>query len=344
MSSQAITMTIDEPEGDSAANAPTSTASIDDGETHSHDTDDSDLSVGKGGSDSIGIPGDPVPLDPDHSIAGDPAEAPSLCDAAAGLVESGDFAEAIIGYRRAISLDPAFAPGYAGLGIALEAKGHIGAAIAAVRRSLAISPDNATAHANLGRLLKIKGEFREAALCWFRAIELDAGNASFHLGLGIALRDMGLAAESVLSLQKARELAPDQPDILYEAGQAEVLLGHISTGFAGVAARTKLTDSTSPQHDGPNWTGEDISGKTILVYADGRLSETLMLSRFVTELARRGATVLLECQAPLVGMLSTLSGVSRALPRGDIVPNYDVKVALIELPALLELDTNSRPA
>ena len=306
-------------------------------------SDAAEAAMGSSGVDQIsalhGGGGDPIPMDPDHSLGGDPDEAPALCKAAQGLVDSGDYSEAIIGFRRAIALDPAYAPGYAGLGRALEAKGHRAAAIAAIRRALAIDPGPADVHADLGRLLRANAEYREAALCWFRAIDRAPDWAGAHLGLGIALRDLGLAREAVLSFERAKALAPDSPEIALECGQANLLMGDLANGFLGLSARLARKDSVSHGHAGPEWTGEDLSGKTILVYADGRLSETLMLARFVPELARRGANVLFECQAPLVGTLSSLIGVTRAIPRGDIVPPFDVQVPLVRLPALLEADS-----
>jgi len=78
--------------------------------------------------------------------------------------------------------------------------------------------------------------------------------------------------------------------------------------------------------------GEDIAGRTILLYAEQGLGDTLQFVRYAPQVAARGARVLLEVQPPLVSVLSGLQGVERVIARGEPLPDFDVECPLMSLP------------
>ena len=63
----------------------------------------------------------------------------------------------------------------------------------------------------------------------------------------------------------------------------------------------------------PLWIGGDIAGKTILLHGEQGFSDSIQFSRYATDVARRGATVLLECPPSLVPLLAGIEGVSKVI-------------------------------
>lgn len=83
----------------------------------------------------------------------------------------------------------------------------------------------------------------------------------------------------------------------------------------------------------PSGGGGSIEGKTILIYSDEGLGDTIQFTRYVPMLAARGARVVLVVQDLLHSLLSTLPGLSHCLPSSDAtLPPVDVRCSLMSLP------------
>ena len=53
----------------------------------------------------------------------------------------------------------------------------------------------------------------------------------------------------------------------------------------------------------PLWDGSDLAGKTILLWAEQGLGDTIQFIRYAPLVKRRGGTVILECQPALLPLL-----------------------------------------
>jgi hypothetical protein len=90
------------------------------------------------------------------------------------------------------------------------------------------------------------------------------------------------------------------------------------------------------------WLGDGpIEGKTILVFADEGLGDTIQFARYIPMLAARGARVTLWVDDPLAQLLSGLSGVCRLITRSDPLPAFDLHCPICSLPLAFQtrLDT-----
>src|SRR5262249_15786342 len=73
-------------------------------------------------------------------------------------------------------------------------------------------------------------------------------------------------------------------------------------------------------------------GKTILVYADEGLGDTIQFARYIPMLAARGAQVILWVDDPLASLVSGLSGGSRMITKSDPLPAFDLYCPICSLP------------
>jgi hypothetical protein len=88
---------------------------------------------------------------------------------------------------------------------------------------------------------------------------------------------------------------------------------------------------------GPAWTGaQDIAGRTVLLYCEQGLGDTLQFLRFVPAVLARGATVKLAVQPDIIPLLPALPGVT-PVPLDQGVPEFDLQCPLVSLPAALGL-------
>jgi TolB-like protein/class 3 adenylate cyclase/tetratricopeptide (TPR) repeat protein len=139
-------------------------------------------------------------------------------------------------FEQALALSPGYAPALSGIADALLTFRVLGldidpawderareAAQAAVRSD----PSFGAAHASLGRLEIAGGRWnwKEAEVHLLRALELDPGYAGAHLWYGYVLLFQGRVEEGLAEIQRALELDPLAPLVLWNAGRFAWMTG-----------------------------------------------------------------------------------------------------------------------
>ena len=160
-------------------------------------------------------------LPPRASIATDAGFVPESAVAAAVAAlfseatrrhQGGQRAEAILLYKRILSLDPDLPEVYSNLGAALAELDRLHEAEAALRRAILLKPDYAEPHANLGMALKNLGRLDEAVTVLQRALALQPGWSQVRSKLGLALYELDRLAEAQAQLSQAVTHNPNLPE------------------------------------------------------------------------------------------------------------------------------------
>src|SRR5207253_9733652 len=95
----------------------------------------------------------------------------------------------------------------------------------------------------------------------------------------------------------------------------------------------------------PLWLGrEPIAGKRLLLYKEGGLGDTLQFCPYAKLAAARGASVILEVQAPLLVLLANLEGVAELIAAGSALPSFDYHCPLMSLPLAFNTTLDTIPA
>jgi Flp pilus assembly protein TadD len=231
-----------------------------------------------------------------------PTKADELNHMGALLFNKGQLEPARFHFLAALQLDPNHAMALQNLGAVLRNMGHYEAAASVARRSVRLSPENPFCQSNLGvSLLSLKDY--DACLATLRRVAKalpDSGPS--HHNLGLVLYMLGRFEEALASFDRAKGLQADNP--VWESDRALTLLalGRLDEGLAAYEVRWKLL-AKSPIWDLglPEWQGEPLIGKSILVHHEQGFGDSLMLVRFVDSLvARRKATIVLAVPNELV--------------------------------------------
>jgi Glycosyltransferase family 9 (heptosyltransferase) len=86
----------------------------------------------------------------------------------------------------------------------------------------------------------------------------------------------------------------------------------------------------------PLWIeSNDIAGKTILLHAEQGFGDTIQFCRYVRLVAGLGARTILEVQAPLAELMTTLACDAQIVCSGASLPDFDVHCPLLSLPLAL---------
>lgn len=124
-----------------------------------------------------------------------------------------------------------------------------------------------------------------------------AMRARFLAQMARHLNRIGAFGSGYRALNQAAALAPDEPDVLRSVGLAEFGRGRWEEGLALYdRGRWQLPafDKYRRAFPFPEWQGEPIRGKRLLVWAEQGIGDQVMQARVLPHLAAMGAEITLE--------------------------------------------------
>ncbi|WP_315775662.1 MULTISPECIES: tetratricopeptide repeat protein [unclassified Bradyrhizobium] len=251
------------------------------------------------------------------------------------LHEAGRPAEAVEAYRRAAALDPTDVVVLSNLAACLCGTGQLDAAIAACEHALALQPDHAPAHTNLGIIHELRGEIDDAVAAHRRAVAADPAYAKGYANLAVALRNAGDIDAALAASHHAISLAPDNALARYNHAHFLLMCGDLVNGFAEHRWGRDCPDLSAgmPRFDAPEWQGEPLEGRTLLLFAEYGIGDALQFVRYVDRVKTMGGNIVLQVQPAIAPLLRCLEGVT-VVPRGAPLPPFDLQAPLMDLPRI----------
>ena len=272
-----------------------------------------------------------------------PDDATALCARGETLLRQNKISEAGEIFQKIIDRWPNEWVGHNGLGVVRNREGKLDPAIALYEKALSLAPDHPGPWNNLGYARVAQGRIDEGIACYGKALAARPDFADAHNNLGNAyLARMDLDS-AMRSYEKALFFQPDHPDGHWNRSLLALLRGDFERGWLEYEWRWLKFPEQRRHLRQPLWDGYDIAGKTILLHAEQGLGDTIQFIRLAPLVAGRGATVNLECQRELFGLMQHIPGVARTVCRGDALPPFDVHCPLLTLPRALGLTLQSIP-
>ena len=280
------------------------------------------------------------------ALAADPRHAAAHAGLAAALLHAERPAEALAAADCALMLAPALAEAEFLRAMALARLGAAPAAIAGLERTIARDPAHAKAHLNLGNLLADEDRIEEAEALCRRAIALDPALAEAHASLGHLLTLQSRTDQAIAACAAALARDPDFVQAEWNQGIALLLAGDYEKGWQRYEARRRSARFALPHRepDGPVWQAETLAGKSLLVYAEQGLGDTIQFARYLPLLAARRARVTLACDASLVSLLAGKLGLAALVPIGERFPPADFWINQMSLPHRFATRLDSIPS
>jgi tetratricopeptide (TPR) repeat protein len=284
--------------------------------------------------------------------------------------------------RRAQALRPAQPIGTTALADALAARGELAAAETALRAALKQAPLDPELHKRLAALLQRAWRLEEAAASYADALGLEPDNPELMTRLANALLSRGPSARALALLQRAIALAPQSIETRYLLGialtgqhrpdeaephlrtavasqpdnggwhfalaMALLLQGKMEEAWPEYAWRWRLAENTGTRRtpadpfrrpDPAAW-----NGRTVLLYAEQGLGDTLQFLRYARLVKECGAQVHLEVPAGIKSLARNIPGLAGVHADTEGVPPHDEAVPLLHLPWAFGTGLASIPA
>ena len=257
---------------------------------------------------------------------------------ALALRESGRTEEARTLYSLLLHAPDAPAGAWGGLALMALSEGKLPVAEIALRRAIALAPGAANARLELADLLAQRDDFPAAVELYHSVLSIVPGHAAAHAGLAQALISLGHLAEAEDQLERALVMDADNVVAHLARARLNLLSGNLPAAWDDLEYRWAQPGRKRPEPPGQPWDGStDLSGHTILVWAEQGMAETIQLLRYVPLLAERGAQVVLDLPVDLAVLASGLDGVAAVAVSGEAVPDgftIDYNASLADLPRL----------
>jgi tetratricopeptide (TPR) repeat protein len=315
-----------------------------------------------------------------EAVKFDPNYAMAFSNLGSALQKSGKLNEAIKSYERAIAIKPDYSEAHNNLGISLLEKGKPEEAITCHKKAIELKPDCADAHNNLGTALMEQSKFDDAITSYKRALLLKPDYAEAHNNLGTALMEQGKFDTAIINHKKAIELKPDyveaynnlgtvlngsgKPDeaIAYYKQAIELnpyfALAHLNMAFALLLTenfkkgwqeyewRLRIKGRAPKTSEKPLWDGSSLNGKSILVYTEQGLGDSIQFIRYIPMVKAQGGSVIVECQQSLYRLLKNCNGIDEiiVMTSNDEPPmQFDTLAPLLSLPGIFDVTMDSIP-
>jgi tetratricopeptide (TPR) repeat protein len=304
----------------------------------------------------------------DRSLAIRPDQVVALYNRGGALQKLGRFEEALASYDRALAISPGLVEAHVNRGNTLIALDRHNDALASFDRALALRPDLVEALTNRGNALNGLNRYDDALESYDRAIARQPAYAAAHYNRGTTLHEMKRYAEAITAYDRAIALQPDYPEAFsnrgatlwelkrhdealasydraialqpafpeahWNAASLRLLTGDFARGWKEYEWRWKYKTMARAMRNfvQPQWGGEPISGKTILLHSEQGLGDAIQFCRYVPLVAELGTRVVLEVDSRLHELMSSLDGAAQVVSAGDALPEFDLHCPLLSLP------------
>ncbi|HYV39536.1 MAG TPA: tetratricopeptide repeat protein [Gemmataceae bacterium] len=279
-----------------------------------------------------------------QALALSPEDADAHNNLSSALILQDRFDEALPHCQMALRLRPAFPQALNNLGNVRQNQGLLDEAVRYFEEALQLAPTYADAWYNLANTLKSQGKLSDAIEHYRQAIRLLPDHRDAHNNLGVLLHESGRPDEALPQLEEAVRLHPDNAEARWNRGLARLLTGDWPRGWVDYEWRWRQKGYPQRSFAEPLWDGADLSGKTILLFAEQGLGDMLQFVRYVPLVKDRGGQVIVECPSTLVPLWTSLAGVDQLIPREQLLPPFEVQAPLPSLPGILGTTVDNVPA
>ncbi|MEA2824301.1 MAG: hypothetical protein QOF03_783 [Alphaproteobacteria bacterium] len=260
------------------------------------------------------------------------------------LLELRRYDDALASFDRAVALKPDDAEAFYNRGVAFQELARPADAIASYGRAIALQKNFAGALNNRGNAFKALQRFEDALMDYDQAIAASPDFADAFYNRGIVLFELKRPDEALASYDRAILLKPDYAEALFSRGLCKLAMG-LTAGWNDFEHRWRIKNypAMDAVTDTPLWSGEDLSGRSILVCAEQGLGDIIHFSRYVPRLVESGANVSLLAPDKLHGILRGLPGKIRLASAVAANDRFDFRCALMSLPRLSGGDLTNVP-
>ena len=251
--------------------------------------------------------------------------------------ELGSLDLALVSYQHVVQLNPGYVEAYINIGNVLQKLYFYSEALSVYNQAIQIDKSFYQVWANRGLVLKELNQLNDSLDSFKNALELNPGNTEIINNTSNIFKYLGQLDKAYQMLEQGLNSDPNNPKLHWNLSILYLLQGDFEKGFQEYEWRWKDEEvsiiSGKRDFKEPLWLGDQaLSGKTILLYTEQGLGDTIQFGRYVPLFAHLDCKVILEIQAPLLPLFQEVPGIHQLVNRGNTLPVFDYQCPLMSLP------------
>lgn len=259
-------------------------------------------------------------------------------------IQTKQIEEAILYLKKAVELSPC-AYTLNNLGRAYYENSNYIAAINNYKKALEFDNSDFDTWFNLGLAYRKNNQFNESIEAYKKTIEIKSGNADVYFNLGNVYEAKNDTLSAIEAYEEAYKYAPQDKnnEIKYFLALSYFKIKDFKKGLKHYECRMSKGLATLTQSkiypevlSKPYWMGEDIKDKTLFVYFESGLGDTLMYLRYLKLLKDKCQKVLFAPQADFINLVRENDFNVEIVECMDSI-KFDTHISLMSIPTALNL-------
>ena len=202
-------------------------------------------------------------------------------------------------------------------------------------------PEEPGVHLGMANSHQLLGDNNAAEACLEKELLINPESAQAAVNLGWILEEQNRVPEALMQYRKSLYHHPNHPDLRWNHGLACLALGDYDRGWRDYEFRWPARQKDKPALDKPEWKGEPLQDRSLLLYTEQGFGDSIMFVRFAQQLARAKNRVQLQCQPQLKRLFAAQTELETVVAKGETLPSYDLQAPLMSLPHLLKLSRDN---
>lgn len=250
------------------------------------------------------------------------------------LHQKGEVEKAARGYAIYLAQVPNDAGMWSNLGVLHRTQARHRMAVRAQERAYALDPKASGVANNLANILSDTGDY-DRSLALRQAMLADKPDDLQQIAMvGRCHRGKGDYEAAIAFLEKAHADHPDDAEIQIQLAFAQLGAGDYANALENYKARWRAGELQPRDLPFPEWQGEPLAGKTIVVLPEQGFGDAVLFARFLPVLKGQGAHVQMVVKRPLRRLLDGLDGVDELITELTSNTKADFWVNMMDLAAL----------
>ncbi len=204
---------------------------------------------------------------------------------------------------------------------------------------------------NTALAYKNKGEYEQAASYYEEVLKITDQLPEVYFNLAFVYIDLDRQQEAIECLNKFLSMEPNDIEGHFFLGSAYFKTKDYEKGYPYFEYRISRSHAVQSQiklygerfNKIPFWQGEDLTDKTIYVYYEAGLGDTLMYYRYIKPLVQRCKKVYFKPQIPLIPLFSENRNGAKIIMHftQEMAEECDYQCPIMSLPYFLGLDNKT---
>ena len=183
-------------------------------------------------------------------------------------------------------------------------------------------PDEPGLHLGMANSHQLLGDIAAAEACLEKELQVSPDSAQAAVNLGWILEEQNRVPEALMQYRKSLYYNTNHPDLRWNHGLACLMLGDYARGWRDYEFRWQARNKQKPSFDKPEWKGDPLNRRKLLLYTEQGYGDTMMFIRFAQQLGLANNSISIKCHAHLKRLFSAQPELESVVTHDDPLPTH----------------------